>query len=168
MMVPEIDERTGAVIFPEIPEVVLTHTQYTPSIDEETGSINFPPIKQDNDSTYAHNVCQMLDEMNTELDNRPKVILTVGTNAADEHDENSLEPNMRDYFTTHNLLKQLLENPNYVPVAIARKRDEYSYGDTTLIHLNNPRSDYQRFLYEHDIQVSSLLSYLFSTYPPAN
>lgn len=168
MIVPEINNETGEIIFPEIPtDMVLTNTQYTPTIDEKSGLINFPPIKQDNDSTYAHNVCQMFDEINTELTDRPKVILSIGTNANDEHDENILESNLSNYYYTHALLKQLVENPNYIPVAIALHRDEYSYGDTTLIHLNNPRSDYQKFLYEHDIQVSSLLSYILTSYPPS-
>jgi len=167
MVIPEIDNKTGEVIFPEIPsDMVLTHTQYTPSIDERSGRLQFPPIKQDNDSTYVHNVCQTVDEMNTDLEDKPKVILTVGTNAPDEHDENTLEPHLLDYYYTHKLIKQLVEDPDYIPVAIGLHRDEYIYGDTTIIHLNNPRSDYQKFLYEHDIQVTSLLSYLFDDYPP--
>ena len=166
MMVPEIDSRTGEVIFPEIPNVTLLYPQYSPYIDDRTKMVKFPPIKQDNDTTFCHNVCQTMDELNTELEDKPKVLLSVGTNAPDEHDEDTLEPHLIDDFYTHKLLKQLVENLNYIPTSIALNRDEYQYGDTTLIHLNNPRSDNQKFLYEHDLQVSLILAYLISSYPP--
>lgn len=164
-MIPEVDNRTGEVIFPPIPQVTLTHTQYTPSIDDRTGEIQFPPIKQDNDDVYGHNVAQMLEEINTENINKPTILLSIGTNAADEH---NLPYHLLDFYYTHKLIKELVENPNYIPTAFALNRDEYAYGNSTFIHLNNIRSDNQRFLYEHDVQISFLLSQLFISYPPTD
>lgn len=162
-MIPEIDSRTGEVIFPPIPQVTLTHTQYTPGINSRTGEIEFPPIKQDNDTTYGHNTAQMLDEINTNSINKPTILLSIGTNAADEH---NFPHHIGDFYYSHDLIRQVVNNPNYIPTALALKRDEYVYGDSTFIHLNNPRSDNQRFLYEHDTQISFLLSKFFTSYPP--
>lgn len=166
MSCPEINPETGEVIFPDIPPVRLTTTQYTPTIDTNTGEINFPPIRQDVDAPYEQNICQTFDEVNATDVNKPTIILTIGTNSPIEYNNEVLEYHLTDYYYTHKLIKQLTENPNFVPLDIASRRINTTYADTTYIHLTIPRSVNQRFLYEHNLQTSSLLSYFFTSYPP--
>lgn len=155
-MLPTIDPETGKIEFPDIPAINLTDNQYSPNVNTITGKILFPALKQDNTDIYVHNFCQALDEINTQRANRPFIISAIGTNTNLERDD--LEVELYDYHYSHKLIKQLVENKNYIPTQIASRRDEYTYGDTTFIHLNNPKENNQRFLYENNFQISFLLS----------
>lgn len=136
---------------------------YAPEINQETGEVIFPPIKQDTDEVFVHNLMQTMDEMNVHDANKPLIILSVGTNYPEELDLDRAP--FSDFYHSHTLLKQLIENPTLVPTDIASQRTNATYGNTSMIHLTNPRNGNARYLYEHNMQISSLLSKLYITSP---
>ena len=138
-------------------------SKYAPEINQETGEIIFPPIKQDTDEVFVHNFMQTMDEVNVENANKPLILLSIGTNDPEELELDRAP--FTDFYYSHTLLKQLVENPTLVPTNLVSQRTNATYGNTSLIHLTNPRSSNERYLYEHNIQISSLLSKLYTTSP---
>ena len=128
-----------------------------------TGKIDFPPIFQDNSEVYEHNICQTFNELNTDEINQPLILSILGT---DDPTEIDLEYLDHQFFYTHKLLDQLVKDSTYIPTELATQRSETTYDNTTLIHLTNPKATNQQYLYEHNIQISALLSYIMDRYPP--
>lgn len=140
-------------------------SKYTPQIDPESGEVIFPPIKQDDTDVYIHNVLQTMDELNTEKANQPTILLSIATNDSTELE---LDQELSDLHYSHKLIKKLSSNQRYIPTDLAAVRDDRTYGNTTLIHLHNNRQENEKYLYEHNLQTTMLLSDVYKKYPPTD
>ena len=133
-------------------------SNYAPEIvDKDTGEINFPPVKQDKTDVYVHNLLQAMDEMNTQAINHPLKMLLVGKNEPTELNLKKID----DHHYSHELIKEIDTNPNYIiHTDIAKLRQDSTYGNTTLYHLTDPKEG--KYLYEQDLQSSYNLSAFYS------
>ena len=127
---------------------------YSPAIDEETGAVIFPPIRQDNTEIYEHNLVQALDELNFgNYANQPIQILLFGTNEDKSFDLEEAEYDDKHF--SHKLIRDASKDSSYKPDFIENRKDT-TYGTATLFHFTEEKTG--KYLYEHDIQISYILS----------
>lgn len=140
--------------------------KYAPKINPENNVVEFPPIRQDYNETFERNYVQTFDEINTMLVNQPLLLLLIGNNSPDEivfppHD-------ITDFYFDQNLIRDMAEHIDKVPTDVAANRKDTTYGNTTLVHLTDPRSGSNKHLYEHNQQQSKMLSRIYMHLPIFN
>lgn len=127
---------------------------YSPEVDETTGVVIFPPIRQDNTEIYEHNLLQALDDLNFgNYSNHPVQILLFGTNEMKEFDLKTAYYTDRHF--SHDLIRDASKDYSYKPDFIDNRKDS-TYGTATLFHFTENKTG--KYLYEHDIQISYILS----------
>lgn len=118
---------------------------------DEDGKVIIPPIVQDATDTFLHNFAYAMNSQLGEKE-RPKSILLIGTSKNREIDT----PHSIDPYYSHEMIKQVLLDPNFVPDGLPIRKT-CSYGDVTVYYLMEADLDESKgIVLSNDVQSTQL------------
>lgn len=118
---------------------------------DEDGKVIIPPIVQDATDTFLHNFAYAMNSQLGEKE-RPKSILLIGTSKNREIDT----PHSIDPYYSHEMIKQVLLDPNFVPDGLPIRKT-CSYGDVTVYYLMEADLDESKgIILSNDVQSTQL------------